>query len=98
MTDILILGLAVGTASTTITQSKIFRWLQEGIGRAHPLLHDLFSCAYCMGHWLAALAVALWYPISDDWVNTGVTWLAVTGTAALVSGLIGLLFSKTEGA
>ena len=99
--DIIIMGLAVGTASTTLTQSKVFHWLhgyeeQKGLAeRVHPLVGDVFSCAYCMSHWLAALGTAFaWQHTSVLWAV--VYWLAVTGIAALTSGLIGLLFSKIE--
>ena len=103
MQNLLVLGIAVGTASTTLTQSKIFRWLHgderhAGLAeRAHPWLGDLFNCAYCMNHWLAALGTALaWQHNSVFWCI--VYWLAVTGIAALTSGLIGLLYSKQEDA
>ena len=105
MQNLLVLGIAVGTASTTLTQSKIFRWLHgderhAGLAeRAHPWLGDLFNCAYCMGHWLAALTTALvWQHQDVFWFWAVVYWLAVTGIAALTSGLIGLLFSKQEDA
>lgn len=93
--DVLILGLAVGAAATTLTQSRIFRWLQTGAQRLHPWLGDLFNCAYCMGHWLAMLAIASWYDARNaPFYEMAVLWLAVTGVAALTSGLIGKLFSK----
>ena len=93
MSDLIILGLAVGTAATTLTQSKIFRWLQNGTQRLHPLVGDLFNCPYCMCHWLAAEAVVLWFT-HHGILGFVIYWLAVTGIAALVSGTIGLLFSK----
>jgi hypothetical protein len=94
--DIIVLGLAVGTAATTLTQSKIFRWLQTGTERVHPLVNDLFNCAYCMGHWVAAAAVFLWHPVNSTPVELLALWLATTGVAALTSGMIGKLFSEGE--
>ena len=97
--DIMILGVATGTASTTLTQSRIFKRLQKGAEGLHPLVGELFNCAYCMGHWLAALTTALvWQHQDVFWFWAVVYWLAVTGIAALTSGLIGLLYNKQEDA
>lgn len=89
--ELLILGLAVGTAATTLTQSKIFRWLQTGAQRLHTWLGDLLNCAYCTSHWLAAAAVLAWFNAQDP-LSLAVYWLAVTGIAAVISGLITVLF------
>ena len=106
--DLIMLGVAVGTASTTLTQSRIFRWLHTESGegkpgwaeRVHPFLGELLSCPYCTGHWLAAVTVVVFWQITtsitlpDDIFGLIVWWLATTGFAALTSGLISLLFSK----
>jgi hypothetical protein len=56
-------------------------------------LYTLFSCPYCLGHWLAAVAVLIYRPhLTGGWVvaDLGVSWLAVVALASAVSSLIGL--------
>ncbi len=89
--ELVLVGLAAGLVATTLTQSKAFRWLQTAV-KTVPVLGELMTCAYCMGHWTALAGVLLWWPDHDgtfaQWV---IVWASVTAVAAVTSGLIGRL-------
>jgi hypothetical protein len=60
MLKILEMGLVVGVISVTITKSSLFEslrdWMWEKSGN---FLGKLFSCPYCMSHWVA-LVMVIW--------------------------------------
>lgn len=89
LTNLVILGLASATISTTIGSSKLFKGLRQRVAGRSEFLGDLFSCPYCLGHYIAATLVAL--TSHGDVVGLMTTWLAVTAISALISGLIGRL-------
>ena len=89
MTELLTLALATATVSVTVAQSKAFKWLRDWTMDV-PVLGDLLSCSYCLGHWVAGVIV-LYYWWGYNWLDIGIWWLAVTALAALVSGTIGRL-------
>jgi hypothetical protein len=84
--QLLILGLASATISTTLGSSKLFKPFRLWVTGRSDFLGELISCAYCLGHYSAA-ALTLWY-LGFDIVG----WLAVTAISALASGVIGRLY------
>jgi hypothetical protein len=98
-----VLALAVGSVAFTMTRSKIsspYRvWLAKRAPRSKfwQWVFDLFACPYCLSHWLAFIAVAVYRPwiISRPFAETGwvavqftVTSLAVVAGAALTTLVI----------
>lgn len=90
---VLVFGLACGTFSATVSQSRLFKPLRDRVERHWAWGGDLVSCPYCLGHWASGMVVLvlLSYP-SVSWVI--VTWLAVTGVAAVTSGVISRLHGE----
>ena len=91
MLDIVTMGLAIGALSVTLARSEIFSpWRSLWID-IWPWFHRLVSCPYCLGHWLSALSIRLWWwerlPV-ESWNFLVFTWLAITAVAAVVSGVI----------
>jgi hypothetical protein len=65
--EILVLAATTGTISVTITRSKVFKplreWLKGRTGRIGKWFAGLFSCWYCMSHWVAFAATTVWQPV-----------------------------------
>lgn len=91
--DLLVLGLATGTVSVTVAQSRIFQGVRQWIYSWSGWCGKLVSCPYCLGHWVSAgLVLVWWYETMLDYPRFMlVAWLAVTGISALVSGAIARL-------
>ena len=65
MTDLdrlIILSIVTASISFTITESKLFLTLRTFLKSKNNFLGTLFSCGYCMSHWVAAILLLL-YPI-----------------------------------
>lgn len=93
LTNLLILGLASATVSVTVAQSRVFLPLRTFIKGKSEWLGELFSCPYCMGHWVSAVLVSggLTHPAWQSWV---ISWLAVTAISSLIAGAIGRLYGE----
>lgn len=84
---LLVVGAAVATASFTITKSLVFSPLRVFIMNRSEWLGDLFTCYYCLSHWIAAASVAVvpamqlspWWP-----VDILVSWLFIVATSTAV--------------
>lgn len=91
---IVLCGMASGVISTTITQSKLFRWVRQAIITFQPagedgepwFLGELITCPYCFGHW-----VALVFMLNIGYSIT--TWFAITAVSVITSGVIGKLYA-----
>ena len=98
-----VLALAVGSVAFTLTRSKISSSYRVWLAGRAPKnkfwqwMFDLFSCPYCLSHWLTFIAVAVYRPwiISRPFAGTGwvviqfvVTSLAVVAGAALTTLVI----------
>lgn len=57
------LGLAVGTASWTLTKALIFKSMREWVDDRSQWFGDLVNCPYCASHWLAIAGVAIYRPV-----------------------------------
>lgn len=92
LSNLIILGLATATVSTTVGSSKLFRGLRSWVATQSPFWGELISCPYCLGHWVALFAVLLYNPPATALaVDLIIQWLAVTALSAVTSGLIGRL-------
>ena len=95
----ILLGLAVGTVSYTITKGSIFGPLRVWVIERSYWLGKLMQCPYCMSHWVAIAAMLAFHPrmigghVVADYIATG---FALTGLSALVAGSIFKLFYVKE--
>lgn len=66
MTDnimtVVLLALSVGSLSVTITKARLFEGLRVAITSRSAFLGKLFSCPYCMSHWITFVAVGIYQP------------------------------------
>lgn len=87
--EILILGLASATVSTTVGSSALFRPFRRWLAVKNTFLGELIGCPYCLGHWVAALltATSFYGSVLTVW-DYVVVWLAATAVSALVSGTL----------
>lgn len=72
------LCVAVGVATLTLTKSKLFRPWRDLCSRGPGWWGTLWSCHYCLAHWLAGLAV---WATGGAWAFTGtpvLDWLVTT--------------------
>ncbi len=58
------LALFVSVVSLTITKAKAFSTIREKIIEKSDWLGYLFSCPYCLSHWVSLLVVAVYRPIT----------------------------------
>ena len=56
------LSLVTAGISFTITETKIFAAFRQWIKSRSVFFGDLFSCGYCLGHWIALILVILFKP------------------------------------
>ena len=88
---LVVLGIASGTASFTIAKTKITQPIREAVGKRSKWLGMLLACPYCISHWLALIAVALYQPRIAHLtfvLDMGLTWLVTVFIAALTWGYI----------
>jgi hypothetical protein len=89
MKTILYLSMVCASISFTVTETKLFKPLREGLKKKLPFLGDLFSCGYCFGHWVAFALVAVYRPrlfaAAASW-----WWLDYFLTALVMAWLSGL--------
>jgi len=93
------IALSSASLSMTITQTELFASLRALAARKNGLLGHLFSCFYCMSHWMVAAGMLIYHPtllhsgISlFDWVMTAFIVLTIT------TFIIGLLFKVFQAA
>ena len=68
MEKVIYLSLATASISFTLSESKLFLPLRERVKQRIPLLGELFSCGYCLGHWVSYGLVAVYRPrLFDSW-------------------------------
>jgi len=91
------LSLATASISFTITETKIFKPLREGLKRRSSFLGELFQCGYCLGHWVAFLLTALYKPnLFNSWwpADYFLTALVIAWLSGIQWALMCLLLEK----
>lgn len=79
-----ILATATASIAFTVTEMKIFRGFRERMKETNSLLGELFSCSYCLGHWVAFVLVPVyglrlmeqWTPLDYFLTALVVAWIA----------------------
>lgn len=99
MGELAILALAISTISITITRGGVFSKQRQWILERNTWLGKLFSCPYCLSHWVSALVVALYQP------RPVILWLPLdlllsvfmlVAIASVISGIIMLIFKFND--
>jgi len=88
-----ILCLAVASFSWTISRSKLFKSFRSWISKRSYRLGELFSCPYCLIHWVAIFVCLFPKQLAVD-VAQGYGWIidfvirvfATTTLASMISG------------
>lgn len=90
------ISIAVGTLSLTLTKGSIFREVRLKIKQKSIFFGKLFSCPYCMSHWIATITVLIFNLrlFSAPWlIDILFSVLVVIGISALFFGVIMALIS-----
>lgn len=58
----LVIAVAVAAAALTITRATVFKPLRLWIKGKNAFIGELFSCPYCMSHWISLIAVLVLKP------------------------------------
>ena len=94
--QVVVMALAIGTVSMTITKANVFEWLRDWLDKKNDFLADLFSCPYCMSHWVALVLMFVYQPLVLDtgnkWPDLAVSWFALVALGSLAAGAILLIF------
>ncbi|MBN1480881.1 hypothetical protein EH223_00190 [candidate division KSB1 bacterium] len=62
------LSVITASLSFTITETKIFAPLRQWLKSRSTFFGELFSCGYCLGHWIALVLVLIFKPrLFDIW-------------------------------
>ena len=92
ITQTAVMALAIGTVSLTITQADLFSWLRNWLGEHNEVIADLFSCPYCMSHWIALGVMFMYQPLVLDtgnhWPDLAVSWFALIALGSMAAGSI----------
>ncbi len=62
MQQIVLLSSVTACIAFTVADTKLFRAFRERMKAKHSFGGDLFSCGYCLGHWIAFVLTAVYRP------------------------------------
>ena len=83
---VLYLSMVTASISFTLAESRLFLPFREWLGNRSPTLGHLFTCGYCLGHWIAFALVGVYRPsLFEGW------WLLAYFLTALVIAWLGAL-------
>jgi hypothetical protein len=60
MKQVILLSFVTASISFTLAEMKLFAPFREWIKVRSSILGGLFSCGYCLGHWVAFILVAIY--------------------------------------
>lgn len=84
--------------SFTITETKVFAPLRQWLKKKSTFFGDLFSCGYCLGHWITLVLVVLFKPrLFQSWwlLDYTLTALVIAWVAGFQWALMCWLFKIT---
>lgn len=62
MLQVFFFSLATAGISFTITETQLFKSWREWLKSKNEFIGKLFSCGYCLGHWVAFFLVCVYQP------------------------------------
>lgn len=86
-----VLAVAVAAASFTIARTKVTASFRAVVLKRSKWFGALVSCPYCVSHWLAAGAVAIYRPRPVElWLpgDLAVAWMFTVAISAAMVGVI----------
>jgi len=90
--NFVVASLAATTVCITITKTRIFREPRQFLADTYgddSLIYNLFSCPYCLGHWVTAAIVFLIDPIEGLTIYQRILhWLTMVYVVGMFSGLM----------
>ena len=93
---VLLLSAATACVAFTISETVLFEGFREFVRERSAWLGKLFSCGYCLGHWVALGLVAAYRPrlFFSMWavLDYGLTVLLVAWAAAFQWVALAILF------
>jgi hypothetical protein len=93
---LVILALAVSAIAMTMTQGSIFAPFRTWIAAKNRWLGELFACFFCLSHWVAftAMAIFLPRPLRSQWfvADLVVSTFAMIALATINSGIVFRVF------
>jgi hypothetical protein len=99
MYQVILLSFVTASVSFTVAEMKIFAPFREWIKLKSSLLGELFTCGYCLGHWVAFILVAIYRPrLFQFWwvLDYFLTALIIAWLATFQWVILCWLFRKTE--
>lgn len=94
----LVLASSIGAAAYTVSSTEITKGLRSAVVKRSLWLGKLITCPYCLSHWLAFGAVAVYRPYLVDlrsaWTPLVVLDFLVTALALLPVSMAAVLLVK----
>ena len=86
----IIAGFAISACSITLARSAMMIPYRRLMSRIGSFTGSLARCHYCTSHWLSAAVVVVYKPSIGAFLAADLvlSWLALVGISALLSGLI----------
>jgi hypothetical protein len=105
LAKLLAVSAVVMSLSYTITKERLFAPLRQRLGGPETFFGYLFSCPYCISHWLAFLLVPLTGSYYIDvalvgWPGALLEWFLSSILVAVVAAFLRVLFfciDETQG-
>ena len=97
--QILLLSIVTASIAFTISESYIFSGIREYIKLKNNVLGHLFSCGYCLSHWIALLLVLIYQPKLFDFywiIDYFLTILVISWISAFQWILLCLLMTYSN--
>lgn len=99
MVQVFLLSIVTACISFTVAEMKIFAPFRMWIKEKNSFFGNLFSCGYCLGHWVSFILVAIYQPRllhSWWWLDYFLTALIVAWLAAFQWAMMCWLFKRIE--
>ncbi len=88
-----VIAIASSSISITVTQTELFAPWRAWTDKVHYKLGYLFSCFYCLSHWVVFLGVAVYRPVLAHSGYLVVDWIvSAFFTVTLSTFVSGLMF------
>lgn len=89
----LVIAVASSSISITIAETELFVPWRACTGKVHYKLGYLFSCFYCLSHWVVCLGIAIYRPVVVSSGYLMVDWIvSAFFTITLSTFISGLMF------